>query len=99
MMPLCQRQVGRIAWSGLALALLLAGCSGLTAQVAQDWTRARQAQRSYEEGRARYEAKDYRGAIPFFVRALANDPTFDEAEADLAWSYYAVGDYPQATRH
>lgn len=40
-MTLRQRQVGRIAWSGLALVLLLTGCTGLTARVAQEWTHAR----------------------------------------------------------
>jgi serine/threonine-protein kinase len=58
-----------------------------------------QAQQSYDDGLARYEAKDYRGAIPYFARALAHDPAFDDAGAYLAWSYYYVGDYPQATRH
>ena len=95
----CERQVGRWAAVGLALLLLLAGCSGLRSQVSQQWTQARQAQRSYHDGLARYEAKDYQGAIPHFARALASDPAFDDAEAHLAWSYYYVGDYPQATRH
>ena len=91
-----ERQLGRRSALGLALILLLAGCSGLRSQ---QWTQARQAQRSYHDGLARYEAKDYRGAIPHFARALAHDPAFDDAEAHLAWSYYYVGDYPQATRH
>ncbi len=93
------RQVGRRGALGLTLILLLAGCSGVRSQVAQEWTQARQAQRSYEDGLARYEAKDYRGAIPYFTRALAHDSTFDDAEARLAWSSYYIGDYPQATRH
>jgi tetratricopeptide (TPR) repeat protein len=94
-----ERQLGRRSALGLALILLLAGCSGLRSQVSQQWTQAWQAQRSYDDGLARYEAKDYRGAIPYFARALAHDPAFDDAEAHLAWSYYYVGDYPQATRH
>jgi Tfp pilus assembly protein PilF len=98
-MVLGERQLGRRAALGLALLLLFTGCSGLRSQVSQQWTHARQAQRSYHEGLARYEANDYRGAIPHFARALASDPTFDDAEAHLAWSYYYLGDYPQATRH
>jgi tetratricopeptide (TPR) repeat protein len=90
-----ERQLGRRSALGLALIVLLAGCSGLS----QQWTQAWQAQRSYHDGLARYEAKDYRGAIPYFARALAHDPAFDDAGAHLAWSYYYVGDYPQATRH
>jgi Tfp pilus assembly protein PilF len=93
------RQVGPMVGFGLALILLLAGCSGLRSQVSEQWTHARQAQRSYHDGLARYEANDYRGAIPHFARALAHDPAFEDAEAHLAWSYYYVGDYPQATRH
>jgi Tfp pilus assembly protein PilF len=94
-----ERQLGRPVALGVAVVLFLAGCSGLRSQASQQWTQARRAQSSYEDGLARYEATDYRGAIPRFERALANDPAFDEAEASLAWSYYHVGDYPQATRH
>jgi len=94
-----ERQPGRRFVLGLALILLLAGCSGLRSQVSQQWTQAWQAQRSYHDGLVRYEAKDYRGAIPYFARALAHDPAFDDAETHLAWSYYYVGEYPQATRH
>ena len=89
------RQFGRRSALGLGLILLLAGCSGLS----QQWTQAWQAQRSFHDGLAHYEAKDYRGAIPYFARALAEEPDFDEAGAYLAWSYYYVGDYVQATRH
>jgi tetratricopeptide (TPR) repeat protein len=92
-------QLDRIVALGVALVLLVAGCGGLRSQVSQQFTQARRAQVSYHDGLARYEAQDYRGAIPLFERALANDPTFDEAEASLAWSYYHVGNYPQATRH
>ena len=90
---------GRMVALGVALVLLCAGCSGLTSQASERFTQARQAQGSYHDGLARYEAQDYRGAIPHFARALAYDPAFDDAEAHLAWSYYYVGQYPEATRH
>lgn len=84
---------------GLPLGLLLAGCSGSLAQVAASVERNYQAQRSYEAGMAGYKAGDYQTAIPHFKRALELDPTFDDAEAYLAWSYYHEGDYVEATRH
>ncbi len=93
------RQLHRRGAPGVALLLLVAGCGGLRSQVSQEFTQARRAQASYHDGLARYEAQDYRAAIPLFERALAHDPAFDEAEASLAWSYYHVGHYPQATRH
>jgi tetratricopeptide (TPR) repeat protein len=93
------RQLGRMVALGMAVVLLFPGCGGLRSQVSQEFTQARRAQVSYHDGLASYEAQDYRGAIPLFERALANDPAFDEAEAYLAWSYYHVGNYPQATRH
>ncbi len=58
-----------------------------------------QAQRNYEAGLERYTAKDYAGAIPPFQQALALEPTFDEAEAYLAWSCYYTARYTEATRH
>jgi tetratricopeptide (TPR) repeat protein len=58
-----------------------------------------QAQRSYEAGLEPYNAKDYAGAIPRFQRALALEPSFDEAEAYLAWSFYYTARYTEATRH
>jgi len=93
------RQRSRGVALGVIVGLLLAGCSGLRSQVSQEFTQARRAQVSYHDGLARYEAQDYRGAIPHFARALAYDPAFDEAEASLAWSYSHVGQYPEATRH
>ena len=81
------------------LGLLLAGCSGTLAQVAANVERSNQAQRSYGAGMARYKAADYRAAIPHFNRALELDPTFDDAEASLAWSLYHEGDYVEAIRH
>jgi len=98
-MTLLEHKLGRMIALGVALVLLLVGCSGLTSQVSERFTQARRAQVSYHDGLARYEAKDYRGAIPHFARALAHDPAFDDAEAHLAWSYYHVGQYPEATRH
>jgi len=76
----------------LQLALLLAGCSGTLAQ-------GFQAQRAYDKGLDRYDAKDYAGAIPHFQRALELYPAHDDAEAYLAWSYYHVRNYAEATRH
>ena len=64
------RQRSRGVALGVTLGLLLAGCSGLRSQVSQEFTQARRAQVSYHEGLARYEAQDYRGAIPHFARAL-----------------------------
>ncbi len=83
----------------LPLGLLLAGCSGSLAQGAASVERISQAQRSYEAGMARYKAADYQAAIPHFTRALELDPTFDDAEASLAWSLYHHGDYVEAIRH
>ena len=62
-MVLGERQLGRRAALGLALLLLVAGCSGLRSQVSQQWTHARQAQRSYHEGLARYEANEDRKSV------------------------------------
>jgi tetratricopeptide (TPR) repeat protein len=92
------RQLGRRVALGVALVLLFAGCGGLRSQVSQQFTQARRAQVSYHDGLARYEAQDYPGAIPLFERAQANDPP-STRPASLAWSYYHVGNYPQATRH
>jgi len=58
-----------------------------------------QAQRSYDQGRERYQANDYAGAIPHLEKALSAQPDHDDAEALLAWSYYRVAKYPEATKH
>lgn len=84
---------------GVPLSLLFAGCSGSLAQVAASVERNFQTQQSYEAGMARYKAADYQAAIPHFKRALELDPSFDDAETSLAWSYYHAGDYVEATRH
>ncbi len=83
----------------LQIGLLLVGCSGTLAQPLTKLRESYQAQRSYEAGQERYKARQYADAIPLFRRALELDPTFDDAEASLAWSYYYVGEYTQATRH
>ncbi len=83
----------------LQVGLLLVGCSGTLAQPITKLREIYQAQRSYEAGLERYRAREYAGAIPLFRRALELEPTFDDAEAYLAWSYYHGGEYAQATRH
>ncbi len=80
---------------GVQLLLLLAGCSSTLAQIEQSY----HAQQSYARGLERYRAKAYHEAIPLFQQALTRQPDFSDAEAYLAWSYYFVGDYLQATRH
>lgn len=57
------------------------------------------AQQHYGEGLKRYRAQEYAGAVPWFQQALALQPSLEEAEAHLAWSYYHLGEYAQATRH
>jgi len=81
--------------AGLAAALLLAGCASLSAQFQQQ----HQAQVAFDEGLHRYNARDYASARPSFQRALALLPTFDEAEAYLAWSDYYLAKYPEAALH
>lgn len=80
-------------------ASLLAGGCGAMAQLPARIQAGYQAQQSYEAGLERYKAMDYAGAIPHFERALALEPTFDDAEAYLAWSFYYTGRYPEATQH
>lgn len=84
---------------GLTVALLFSGCSGMLSQVSEKFEKGRRAQISYNEGLELYQAKNSAGAIPHLERALALQPDFDDAEAYLAWSYYHIGNYPQATRH
>lgn len=83
---------------GVGLSLLAGGCSAM-AQLPARLQAGYQAQRSYEAGLERYTAKDYTEAIPRFQRALALEPTFDQAEAHLAWSFYNTAQYTEATRH
>lgn len=83
----------------LGFGLLLMGCPGALAQPPVKPRASTQAQQSYQEGLARYKAKDYKAAIPLFQRALEVEPTFDDAEGYLAWSHYHIGEYTEATRH
>lgn len=84
---------------GLALAASVVGCGASMAQVSTAIQQAYEAQRAYGTGLERYNAKDYAGAIPSFQRALKLQPTLDDVEAYLAWSYYYTGNYPRATYH
>ncbi len=81
------------------IGLLLAGCSGSLAQVGTKLKQGYEAQRSYEAGLVKYRAADYQGAIPHLKLAVELDPEFDDAAADLAWSYYYSGSYTEATRY
>ena len=80
---------------GFGVALLLTGCASLSAQFQQQ----HQAQVAFDEGMQRYDAGDYTRALPSFQRALTLLPTFDEAEAYLAWSHYYLAEYPEAALH
>jgi tetratricopeptide (TPR) repeat protein len=75
-------------------ALTLSGCAGIMNEARNGYA----AQRAYEAGHAHYAASDYDVAIPLLTRAVALDPTFDDARAYLAWSHYRRGEYAQATR-
>ncbi len=91
-------RLGGFLGMGVALGLLLGGCaglSGLSTQIEQGF----KAQRAYGQGLDHYNAHDYAGAIPLFQQALALQPTLDEAEAHLAWSFYHLGRYREATIH
>jgi tetratricopeptide (TPR) repeat protein len=79
----------------LGLELLLGSCAGTMAGIRNSY----QAQRVYEAGLSKYQAKDYAAAIPQFRRALDLDQRFDDAETHLAWSYYHAGQYAAATKH
>jgi tetratricopeptide (TPR) repeat protein len=79
----------------LGTGLLMGGCAGTMAKLQDSF----QAQRAYDAGFNQYEAKDYAGAITQFQRALTLDPKFDDAEAQLAWSYYHTQQFLLATRH
>jgi len=83
----------------VALAVSVVGCGTTMAQVSTALQQAYEAQRAYGRGLDRYHAKDYAGAIPYFQRALQLQPSLDDAEAYLAWSYYHSGNYARATFH
>lgn len=84
---------------GVGLGVLSASSDCAQAQSATKSQRNAQAVRSYQDGMDRYKAKDYRGALPLFQRAVELEPTYDDAGAYLAWSYYHLGEYMEATRH
>jgi len=83
----------------LGLGLLTWGCGATMSQLSTEIQEGYRAQRVYQDGLERYNARDYASAIPSFQRALQLQPTFDDAEAYLAWSHYHLGEYSQATRH
>lgn len=98
MTRLVDRKMGPLALlTACAIAFLANGCSA--GQVGEKLSNAFQAQQAYTQGSKQYQGKDYAGAIPRLESALSLDPDFDEAEALLAWSYYHLGKYPQATLH
>jgi tetratricopeptide (TPR) repeat protein len=99
MSKLNKGRIRSVALLSLGLSLLLAGCGSTMAEVAGKLRDGYQAQRSYEGGLDRYEAKDFAGAIPWFQQGLRLEPTWAEVEAYLAWSYYHSGAYTQATQH
>jgi tetratricopeptide (TPR) repeat protein len=82
----------------LALSFLAGSCSTM-AQLPAKLQAGFQAQQGYAAGLERYNAKEYAGAIQHFQRALELEPTFDDAEAYLAWSFYYTAEYTEATRH
>lgn len=93
---LVRKSIGSITAAVLLGAwLLLGGCAGTLTRI-QDGI---QAQRAYDAGLERYQANDYAGAITRFQQAVALDPQLDDAEAQLAWSYYHSDQYVPATRH
>jgi tetratricopeptide (TPR) repeat protein len=83
---------GCLAILALALGVTTAGAQGLADAV----RRGVQAQRAFVRGKARYEARDYRGARDLLAETVTLDPTYDEAYALLAWSRYHLGEYRAA---
>ena len=79
--------------------VLLAGCADTMTSLAAKLPRGYQAQVAYQHGLQAYEARQYDRAIPEFRRAVGLEPTFDDAHALLAWSYYSVRSYPEAALH
>ena len=54
------------------------------------------AQQGYERGLKRMQAKDYNGASAEFSGAIFDDPTYVEAQLQLANCYYYVGEKEKA---
>ena len=96
------RQRGIVHATTLSLsvvALLLVSCGVTMAQPSTNPQQGHPAQQAYDAGFDRYKAGDYARAIPLFKRALELEPTLDDAEAYLAWSYYYTRNYSGATLH
>src|SRR5512136_834812 len=81
------------------LAALLVGCAETRSEIATSFRDGRIAQRNYDAGKAKYRARDYAAAVPLFQRTLSLDPQYDDAEIYLGWSYFHLGQYPDATHH
>ncbi len=92
---------GRLPSGVLAVAVLvlLAGCADTMTSLSAQLRRGYQAQVAYQDGLQVYQAGQYQRAIPEFRRALDLDPTHDDAQVLLAWSYYYVHSYPDAALH
>jgi len=92
------RDARRLALAA-ALGVVLVGCAETRSEIKTVFREGREAQRSYEAAKAKYDAGQYASAIPQFQRTLSLDPKYDDAEVYLGWSYYHLGQYPDATRH
>jgi len=79
--------------------VLLAGCADTMASLSAQLRRGYEAQGAYQHGLEAYQARHYDQALPELRRAVALDPTLDEAQALLAWSAYYVHNYPEAALH
>jgi len=80
----------------IVMLLLLAGCADTMSSLSAQFRRGYQAQVAYQKGLQVYQAGQYDRAIPELRRAVELDPSFDDAQALLAWSYYYVRSYPEA---
>src|SRR5512143_3913944 len=90
---------GRVLGLVLILGLVLVGCAETRSEIATSLREGRIAQQHYDAGKAKYRARDYAAAVPLFQRTLAHDPQYDDAEIYLAWSYFPLGQYGDATQH
>ncbi|MEI8188188.1 MAG: tetratricopeptide repeat protein [candidate division NC10 bacterium] len=79
--------------------VLLAGCADTITSLSAQLRRGYQAQVAYQDGLQTYQAGQYDRAISAFLRVVEFDPTFDDAQALLAWSSYYVRSYPEAALH